>query len=93
MGYFEIDLPENKKGEVRWGILRKMQFSFFRKQKSDSKKGYIVYVTDALSRREYRLFKSQDGEWSRDPDGKVKLEDATEITIKNAIVEKESGIL
>jgi hypothetical protein len=93
MGYFEIDLPENKKGEVRWGILRKMRLSFFRKQEPDSKKGYIVYVTDAESKREYRLFKSRDGEWSRDPDGKVKLEDDNEISIKNAIVEKESGIL
>jgi hypothetical protein len=93
MGYFEIDLPENKKGEVRWGILRKRQFSFFRKQKTESKKGYMAFVRDALSKKEYRLFRSRDCEWSTDPEGKIKLEDSTEIIIKNAILEKESGNL
>jgi hypothetical protein len=91
MGYFEIDLPENKKGEVRWGTARKMRFSFFRKKKSDSEKGYIVSVTNANSKMEYRLFKSQNGEWSRDPEGKIKLEDSIYILIKNAIIAKEEG--
>jgi hypothetical protein len=92
MGHFEIDLPENKKGEVQWGSLRKMQFSFFRKHKSELKKGYVVFVQNANTRKEYRLFKSENGEWSIDPDGKIKLQDTVHIEIKNAILEKESGL-
>ena len=89
MGYFEIDLPENKKGQVRWGIARKMQFSFFRKNKSESNKGYIVSITNADSIKEYRLFKSQNGEWCMDPEGEIKLEDNIYLLIKNAIMAKE----
>ncbi|HEY4936885.1 MAG TPA: hypothetical protein VII44_09910 [Puia sp.] len=89
MGHFIIDLPENKKGDVRWGMLHKMQFSFFRKNKSDSKIGYIVNVSDSNGKMEYRLFKSQNDEWSKDPEGKMELDDNTLTLIKNAIIQKE----
>jgi hypothetical protein len=89
MGHFTIDLPENKKGNVRWGMMSKMQFSFFRRNKSESKKGYIVSVSDDKTKSEYRLFKSKNGEWSKDPEGESELDSETLILIKNAIIEKE----
>jgi hypothetical protein len=93
MGHFIIDLPENKKGDVRWGMVHKKQLSLFRKNKSESKKGYIVNVTDSNGKMEYRLFKSQNGEWSRDPDSTMELNDQMLLLIKNAIVERElSGL-
>jgi len=93
MGHFIIDLPENKKGDVRWGMVFKKQFSLFHKNKSDSKRGYIVQVSDSNHKMEYRLFKSQNGEWSKDPEGKMALDDNMHLLIKNAIIEKElSGL-
>jgi hypothetical protein len=89
MGHFTIDLPGNKKGDIRWGIVSKMQFPFFRRNKSESKQGYIVNVSDTDGKIEFRLFKSQNGEWSKDPDGKSELDNETLIFIKNAIIEKE----
>jgi hypothetical protein len=89
MGHFTIDLPENKKGDVRWGIVSKMQFPFFRKNKSESKQGYIVNVSDTDGKIEFRLFKSLKGEWSKDPEGKIGLDNETLIFIKNAIIERE----
>ncbi len=32
MGHLTIDLPENKKGDVTWGNVFKMQFFFSQKQ-------------------------------------------------------------
>jgi len=89
MGHFTIDLPENKKGEVRWGTVSKVRFSFFHKSKSESKKGYIVNVSDAKGKMVYHLFKSIHGEWSKDPDGGFGLDEDMLILIKDAIIEKE----
>ena len=90
MGHFTIELPENKIGDVRWGVVKKKQlFPFFRKNKSESKQGYIVNVSDTDGKIEFRLFKSQNGEWSKDPEGKIGLDNETLIFIKNAIIEKE----
>ena len=89
MGHFTIELPENKKGEVRWGKVFKMQFSLFHKNKSRSKIGYIINVSDSNSKMEYRLFKSQDGKWSKDPEGLVELDGNMLSLIKDAIIEKE----
>jgi hypothetical protein len=91
MGHFTINLPENKQGDVRWGTVSKQKFSLFHKSKSESKKGYIVNVSDANNKIEYRLFKFQIGEWSKDPEGQIKL-DETDLLIKNAIVEKEKEL-
>jgi hypothetical protein len=93
MPHFTIDLPENKKGDVRWGKVVKMHFSFFRKSKSESKRGYVVNVSDSNGKMEYRLFKSQNGRWSKDPDGQNELDDKMLMLIKDAIIEKElSGL-
>jgi hypothetical protein len=89
MGHFTIDLPENKKGDARWGIVSKMQFSFIRKNKSESNRGYIVNVSDTDGKIVYRLFKSKNGGWSKDPEGEIGLDNETLIFIKNAIIEKE----
>ena len=91
MGHFIIDLPENKKGDVRFGTVFKKQFSLFRRIKSESKKGYIVQVSDADKKTEYRLFTSQNGEWSKDEDGKSPLDSSILHHIKNAIIEKEQS--
>ncbi|HMC86491.1 MAG TPA: hypothetical protein VKI61_13255 [Chitinophagaceae bacterium] len=89
MGHFTIDLPEKKKGDARWGIVSNTQFPLIRKNKSESKQGYIVNVSDTDGKIEFRLFKSQNGEWSKDPEGKIGLDNETLIFIKNAIIEKE----
>jgi hypothetical protein len=90
MGHFTIDLPENKKGDVRWGIVSKMQFSFFRKNVSEATQAYIVNVSDTDGKLEYRLFKSKNEKWSKDPEGESELDSETLIHIKDAIVEKEN---
>jgi hypothetical protein len=92
MGHFMIDLPKNKKGNVRWGMVNKMQFSLFRKNKSESKRGYIVSLSDSDSKTEYRLFRSPNGEWFKDPEGKEELNDSNLIHIRNAITEKEKEL-
>jgi hypothetical protein len=89
MGHFTIYLPENKKGDARWGIVSKMQFSLIPKNKSESNKGYIVNVSDTYGKIVYRLYKSKNGEWSKDPEGEIGLDNETLIFIKNAIIEKE----
>jgi hypothetical protein len=89
MGHFTIDLPEKKKGNARWGIVSNIQFPLIRKKKSESKRGYIVNVSDTDGKIEFHLFKSQNGEWSKDPEGKIGLDNETLIFIKNAIIEKE----
>ncbi len=89
MGHFTIDLPENLKGDVRWGMVFKNQFSLFRKNKSEPKRGYIVNVSDLNGKTEYRLFKSQNGQWSKGPEGLNELDDNMLNLIKDAIVEKE----
>ena len=93
MGHFTIDLPENKKGDVRWGDVFKMQFSLFRKNKSESSRGYIVTVSDSNGIMEYRLFKSQNGKWSTDPEGQTELDGNLLTLIKDAIIKKELNIL
>jgi hypothetical protein len=89
MGHFTIDLPVNKKGIERWGIVSKMQFQFLRRNKSESKQAYIVNVSDTDGKVVYKLFRSQTGEWSKDRDSKIALDNETLIFIKNAIIEKE----
>jgi hypothetical protein len=96
MGYFTIDLPENKKADVRWGTVFKKHFLLFGKRKPKSenefpKKGYIIHVPDSSGKIEYRLFRSSGGKWSTDVDGKVEPEENLLIQIKNAIIQKESS--
>jgi hypothetical protein len=90
MGHFTIDLPENQKGVVRWGIVCKMNIPFFRKNLPATTQGYVVNVSDTDGKIEYRLFRSLNDEWSKDPDGKLALDDEILILIRNAILEKEN---
>ena len=92
MGHFIIDLPENKKGDVRWGMVKKIKFSFFRKNKSETKKGYLVNLPDSDSKAVCRLFRSPNGVWFKDPEGKEELNDRNLDLIKNAIIEKEKEL-
>ena len=90
MGHFTIELPENKHGDVRWGLVKKKTLlPFFGKKKSETKRGYIVNLSDGDSKMEYRLFKSSGGEWFKDPEGREGLNDNNLMLIKNAIEEKE----
>ena len=90
MGHFTINLPKNKKGDARWGIVSKMEFAFFRKNIAQTIQSYIVNVSDTEGKLEYRLFKSRSEEWSKDSEGENELDNETLIQIKNAIVEKEN---
>jgi hypothetical protein len=42
---------------------------------------------------QYRLFKSKNGDWSKDPDGKAALDEDILILIKNAITERENALV
>jgi hypothetical protein len=90
MGHFTINLPGNQKGDVRSGTTTKVSLSFFRKSKVESRNGYLVKIAYGKNQAEYRLFKSKNGEWSKDPDGKADLDDNILVQIKNAIIEKEN---
>jgi len=90
MGHFTINLPGNQKGDVRSGTTTKVSISFFRKSRVESRNGYLVKIADEKNQAEYRLFKSKNGEWSKDPDGKADLDDDILVEIKNAIIEKEN---
>ena len=94
MGQFKIDLPGNRKGDVRWGRVMRTT-SLFRllpwvKGKVDTRTGYLIKVEPAVEREtEYRLFRTNEGSWSQDEDGRVALEGETMLAIKKAIEEQE----
>jgi hypothetical protein len=93
MGYFTIDLPSGKRGEVRFGKIFKKSVNFFdlfRKKgvNREEKTGYIVKIEPApVNRKLYRLLKSKEGEWLKESDGgfPVETDDETSIAIKKAI--------
>jgi hypothetical protein len=94
MGHFTIDLPENKKGDVRWGTVSKKHFSLFKRRKEEnwSKRGYIVKLTDEKNQAEYRLFRSKNEEWSTDEDGNNPLNNEVLFSLQKAIIEKENEL-
>jgi hypothetical protein len=92
MGHFTINLPENKTGDVKSGTSTKASLSLFRKNKIESKNGYLVKIGESNSQTEYRLFKSKDGEWSTDPDGKNPLNNDVLFSIRKAIIEREKEL-
>ena len=73
MGHFIIQLPDNKKGDVRRGTIRKMGnlLQLFRLQAPDDERiGYIIKIEPSQQeQREYRLLKSKSGEWLTDTMG------------------------
>lgn len=94
MGHFMIDLPENKKGDVRWGTVSKKHLSLFKRRKEEnwSKTGYIVKIIDDKNQVEYRLFKSKNGEWSTDEDGNNHLNNEVLFSIQKGIIEREKKL-
>lgn len=89
MGYFKIELSNNVHGEVRWGSVRKKEIflNLFRKHKhhSENKTGYVVTLQPDADTGDYRLFRSQNGQWSHDPDGLIPVHDKTSLDIQQAI--------
>ncbi|MFI5155109.1 MAG: hypothetical protein ACHQEM_02940 [Chitinophagales bacterium] len=94
MGHFIIDLPENRKGDVRWGTVFKKHFSLFKSRKNESwsKTGYIVKITGEKNHSGYRLFRSKNGEWSTDEDGNKPLNNEFMLSIQKAIIDKEKEL-
>jgi len=95
MGQFNISLPGNRTGDVRWGNVTKKDILLnllpWRKMNQEEKTGYIIKVEPAAgNKREFRLFKTKEGRWSLDADGRVKLAGETVLAIKKAIEEHES---
>jgi len=94
MGYFTINLPDSRHGEVRWGKVRKLQLPFLwlSKKNRDEKTGYIITVNSAIEGiSEYRLFKTKEGIWSHDPDGRNQVEDKIALAIRDAIEQREKA--
>lgn len=93
MGHFTINLPNNEQADVRWGNVRKLEINLNifskSKPKSEPKTGYKVKVEANV---EYQLFKSTTGEWTKDADGKIALNDEPLLSIKKAIIEKEKEL-
>ena len=67
MGYFTIKLPNNKKGDVRYGPIKKMKrlsHRFRRKNFEAEQMAYIVTVNEGHGNdRMYYLLKSKEGQW------------------------------
>ena len=67
MGYFTINLPNYKKGDVRFGPVKKMKtisHRFRRRNFENEQPAYIVKVDFGLvNERIYYLLKSKEGFW------------------------------
>ena len=67
MGYFTIKLPNNKKGDVRYGPIKKMKrlsHRFRRKNFEAEQMAYIVTINEGYGDdRMYYLLKSKEGQW------------------------------
>jgi hypothetical protein len=96
MGYFTINLPNNIQGEVRWGTVSRLDKQLFkvllpwRKFHRESRTGYIIKLKSAfVNETEYRLFRTEEGHWSVDPDGKLEVNEPIALSIRKAIEEHE----
>lgn len=67
MGYFTIKLPNNKRGDVRYGPIKKMKtlsHRFRRKNFEAEQMAYIVTINEGYGNdRMYYLLKSKEGQW------------------------------
>ena len=97
MGQFTIALPNNQRGDVRWGTIRKKSLflDLFKKKRLDNevKKGYIIKIEPASkNQKEYRFLKTKKGNWTSEDDGgfQVTSDDQISIEIKKAIDNYES---
>jgi hypothetical protein len=94
MGHFTIKLPENKLGDVRYGMVRKkvIHLNLFSKHKvnPETKIGYRVMVGEKKSNPEvYWLYKTKAGRWTTDVEGKKDIDSYIYMYIKYFISEKE----
>jgi hypothetical protein len=92
MGYFTINLSNNIQGEVRWGKVSNFDKQLFtlllpwKKFHRESKTGYIIKLKSAfVNETQYRLFRSEDGHWSQDADGKLEVNEPIALSIQRAI--------
>jgi hypothetical protein len=98
MGHFTIDLPAERKGEVRFGKIVKETANFFdlfrrRGYNREEKTGYIIKIDSAAGdKKVYHLLRSGKGEWLTESDGGFLIaeEDEISIAIKQAIDEYEN---
>jgi hypothetical protein len=95
MGHFTIKLPENKLGDVQYGIVRRkgISLNLFSKQKVklEPKIGYRVIVGEK-NPEVYWLYKSKDGKWSTDVEGKKDIDSYIYMYMKYFISEQEMEI-
>lgn len=94
MRRFDISLPNNVRGEVRWGTVRKIDNKInllldllpWRTLDREEKTSYVITVEPATEReREYRLFKSKAGQWTQDAEGTIPLKHETLLALQTAI--------
>jgi hypothetical protein len=95
MGHFTIKLPENKMGDVQYGIVRRkgIKLNLFSKQKikPDPKIAYRVIVGEK-NPEVYWLYKSKDGRWSTDIEGTKDIDSYIYMYMKYFIAEQEIAI-
>lgn len=91
MGYFTIKLPGNKKGDVRYGPVKKMKtlsHRFRRKNFEAEQIAYIITIEEGYgNNRMYYLLKSKEGQWLNE------MLDELFREIKNAVDKFESHFL
>ncbi|HTS42882.1 MAG TPA: hypothetical protein VMH01_00695 [Puia sp.] len=96
MAHFTIDLPNNVKGQVNYGLVFKKHFNlnFFKKRtKEEPMTGYIIRLSqEPDANKKYILYKSKKGKWSTDPAGSMNIEEKILIDIREAIIKKESEL-
>ena len=91
MGYFTINLPDYKKGDVRFGPIKKMKtisHRFRRRNFEAEQPAYIVKVDVGLvNERIYYLLKTTDGSWHDE------MQTEMLAVIKNKIDEYEQRLV
>ena len=95
MGQFTISLPDNRTGKVKWGKVVKtaslLRLLPWIKGNVEEKTGYLIKVEPAVEHgAEFRLFRTKEGNWSQDEDGKIALAGETIQAIKKAIEAHEN---
>lgn len=98
MGHFTIDLPAERKGEVRFGKIIKKTVNFFdlfrrREYNRDERTGYIIKIDPAAGdKKVYHLLRSREGKWLTEGDGGFQIaeDDEISIAIKQAIDEYDN---
>ena len=97
MAQFIIDLPYNRQGNVKTGVMRKEKsfadiFFPWKKINREEKLAYIVLVEPGYDINEYRLLKTKEGKWLEDGEDKWLREGEStfSLAIKKAIDDYEN---